>query len=410
MRTVLPLSTLCLLAAPFLASAREWTPLLQGDTKTGWRQLGGKATYEIKDGVVIGTSVPKEPNSFLATEKNYGDFILEYEFSVADDLNSGVQIRSNSLPSYKNGQVHGYQVEIDADKPDRKWTGGIYEEGRRGWLFDLTNSPEAQNATKRGGEWNKVRVEALGPRIKTFINGVACADLVDSFTEKGFIALQVHGVGNDAAKIGKQAKWRNLRIQDLGCSAWTPVFPEGKADGWTATKGGKWEFLNGVLTGTSPAADPNHGIFLSEKNYADFAIRFKFRVTKGDSGFYFRAEPSKDAVAVHGFQAEVDASQETGGLYETSGRAWVVQTVPAKVSEVYQPGEWAEMSVTCLGNRTVVNVWRWTEKGDLKWIKTADLTDDKGRKDGRLGFQLHGGMDMQVEFKDVELLTPAADK
>ncbi|MBP7948232.1 MAG: DUF1080 domain-containing protein [Verrucomicrobiales bacterium] len=400
-----------LIAAVSLTAAtaeERWTNLIQGDSLAGWKQLGGKAAYVLKDGVIIGTSVPREPNSFLCTEKSFSNFILEYEFSVEDTLNSGVQIRSNSLPDFHNGRVHGYQVEIDADQPNRKWTGGLYEEGRRGWLFNLKDRPAAQNAAKRGGAWNQVRVEAIGPHLKTFVNGVPCADLLDAFTTRGFIGLQVHGVGNDAAKVGKTARWRNLRIQDLGEAKWVPAFPDGKTQGWQPTPGGKWEMINGILTGTSPQGESRHGIFLSDKSWSDFAIRFKFRVTKGNSGFYFRSERVQDAVAVAGFQAELDETPATGGLYETGGRGWVAQTDPKSMEAVYKPHEWNEMCVICQGNRTVVQVWRWEDKNTLRWVKSAELTSDQGRREGHFGFQLHGGMEMQVEFKDVEILAGKA--
>ena len=205
-------------------------PLFDGKSLTGWVQRGGEARYEVKDGVIIGTSVPGTPNSFLCTEKDYGDFILELEFKVDDGLNSGVQIRSHAYPEERTvqvkssggeirerkmpaGRVHGYQVEIDPS--DRSWTGGIYDEARRGWLNDLSANEAARQAFRHEA-WNTLRVEAIGSSIKTWLNGVAAADLVDDMTPGGFIALQVHGVGNRPERAGKQVRWRKIRIKDLG--------------------------------------------------------------------------------------------------------------------------------------------------------------------------------------------------
>ena len=190
--------------------AEGFVPLFDGKTLAGWKQLGGKAMYEAKDGMIIGSSVPKTPNSFLCTRKNYSDFILELEFKVDPGLNSGVQIRSNSLKSYKNGRVHGYQVEIDPSA--RAWTAGIYDEGRRGWLFTLKNNEPARKAFKPN-QWNNIRVEAVGDSIKTWLNGVPAADLKDSKTPSGFIGLQVHGVGKRTEPL--RVRWRNIRIKDL---------------------------------------------------------------------------------------------------------------------------------------------------------------------------------------------------
>ncbi|NQU21430.1 MAG: DUF1080 domain-containing protein [Candidatus Nealsonbacteria bacterium] len=203
---------LALMAMPAAAADDEkgFVPLFDGKTLDGWKQLGGKAKYSVDDGMIVGQSVPNTSNSFLCTEKDFGDFILELEFKVDNDLNSGVQIRSQSLPDYKNGRVHGYQVEIDAS--DRAWSAGIYDESRRGWLNNLKENEPARKAFKRD-EWNKFRVEAVGDSIKTWINGVPAADLKDSMTATGFIGLQVHGVGGRTEP--SFVRWRNVRLKDL---------------------------------------------------------------------------------------------------------------------------------------------------------------------------------------------------
>lgn len=213
-KTVTAVFVLSMLLASFAIAADDaegFVPLFDGKTLEGWKQLGGKAKYQARDGMIVGSSVPNTSNSFLCTEKNYGDFILELEFKVDAGLNSGVQIRSDSLKEYKRGCVHGYQVEIDPSA--RAWSAGIYDEGRRGWLNDLKDNEPARNAFKQG-EWNKFRIEAVGDSIKTWINGVPAADLKDSMTPSGFIGLQVHGVGGRTEPL--QVRWRNVRLKDLG--------------------------------------------------------------------------------------------------------------------------------------------------------------------------------------------------
>jgi hypothetical protein len=128
-------------------------------------------------------------------------------------MNSGIQIRSNSFPNYRDGRVHGYQIEIDPSK--RAWSAGIYDEARRGWLVNLDNNPAAQKAFKQN-DWNHYRIEAIGDTIKTWINGVPAAHLIDDKTSSGFIALQVHGIGKEK-KEGTEIAWKNIKIltQDL---------------------------------------------------------------------------------------------------------------------------------------------------------------------------------------------------
>ena len=195
-------------AGAALAGDADWQSLFDGKTLSGWTQKNGKAKYTVEDGAIVGTTVLSTPNSFLCTEKMYTDFILEVELLVEPGMNSGIQIRSHSYKDYNNYRVHGYQVEIDTST--RAWSGGIYDEGRRGWLFDLKDKPQAQAAFKLD-QWNKYRIEAIGNRIRTWINGVPVADLTDDMTAKGFIALQVHA----SKEADKKIKWRNIRIQDL---------------------------------------------------------------------------------------------------------------------------------------------------------------------------------------------------
>jgi hypothetical protein len=186
-----------------------WQDLFDGKTLAGWTQKNGKAPYHVEEGVIVGTTKIGEPNSFLCTDLLYGDFVLELDFKVHPEMNSGVQIRSNSYPEYKNGRVHGYQVEIDPSA--RAWTAGIFDEARRKWLNNLEENPEAQKAFKQD-EWNHFRVEAKGDSIKTWLNDVPAADLTDGMTARGFIALQVHGTKK---KEPMQIRWKNIRLQDL---------------------------------------------------------------------------------------------------------------------------------------------------------------------------------------------------
>lgn len=212
-----------------IAEQPKFVDLFDGHSLDGWEQHGGKATYRIEDGVIIGTAVANTPNSFLCTKRHYADFALELEFLVDAELNSGIQIRSEVFDEEREfetksatgliekrkipaGRVHGYQVEIDPS--ERAWTAGIYDESRRGWLNDLQNNEPARKAFRQG-EWNKVLVVAVGRTIKTWLNGVPAANLKDDMTRQGFIALQVHGVAKPE-HAGKQVKWRHVRIIDLG--------------------------------------------------------------------------------------------------------------------------------------------------------------------------------------------------
>jgi quercetin dioxygenase-like cupin family protein len=202
-----------LLAFCLTSAAQEnWKPLFNGKDLNGWKIRGGAASYSIENETIIGSTKGRY-NTFLTTEKDYGDFILELELLVDPAMNSGIQIRS-----HESQQVLGYQIEVDPS--ERAWSGGIYDESRRGWLYPLTYNPAGQKAFKNG-VWNKYRIEAVGNSIRVWVNGVFTSAILDEKDASGFIALQVHGIG-DNDPPGKQIKWRNIRILTDGIqeAAW----------------------------------------------------------------------------------------------------------------------------------------------------------------------------------------------
>jgi hypothetical protein len=183
---------------------------------------------------------------------------------------------------------------------------------------------------------------------------------------------------------------------DEAPGVWQPLFNGKDLSGWQALPGGSWTVEDGVIVGRSPQSEARHGLLVSEASYANFVLSAKFRVHSGDSGLYFRATKSGDAVGVHGFQVEVDRTAETGGLYETGGRGWVVRPDPEVIARVAVAGEWTQVSVTAIGD--VLTVF-------LNGVPVAHLADDQaGRKAGQIALQLHGGDEMHVEFKDLFIL------
>jgi hypothetical protein len=204
----------------------QWANLFDGKSLTGWTVKSGSANYTAEDGVIVGRSVEGSPNTFLCTAKDYGDFILEFEVKVDPRLNSGVQVRSHTYAAetvaepvnngkknrrtFPAGRVYGYQVEISTEKEGT--SGGVYDEARRGWLANISQDPAASKAFK-DNQWNKYRVECRGNSIKTWVNGVPCANLTDAADASGFIGLQVHQVKSDKPL---EVRFRNLRIQEIG--------------------------------------------------------------------------------------------------------------------------------------------------------------------------------------------------
>lgn len=338
MKTDLKLAALAvLLLCSFTPANDGWKDLFNGKDLDGLKQLNGKAPYRVENGCLIGTTLTGQPNSFMATAEDYADFILEFEVLADTTMNSGVQFRSQSLPEYQNGRVHGYQCEIDPS--DRAWSGGVYDEARRGWLAPLTNNEPGRAAYKKT-DWNKYRVEAIGNNIRIWLNGINTANLYDEETPKGFIAFQVHGIGNNKEKEGKEVKWRNIRIltqnleanrmkgtlaPEINCipnyltkqevaNGWKLMFDGKTTKGWRgahkkAFPDHGWKVENGELcvlkSGGGEAT--NGGDIVSNDQYAAFELSLEFKITEGaNSGIkYFVTEGEKQKGSAYGLEYQI---------------------------------------------------------------------------------------------------------
>jgi Domain of Unknown Function (DUF1080) len=311
-------------------SAQNWTNLFDGKTLKGWKQLNGKATYEVKNGMIVGTTVANTTNSFLATEKDYGDFILELDLKVADAMNSGVQFRSLSKADFKDYRVHGYQMEVDPT--DRAWSGGIYDEARRDWLYIPDINPEGKKAFKKG-DWNKYRIEAIGSSLRTWINGIPVSNLVDDMTASGFIALQVHAIYADM-KPGMQIMWKNIRIQTNKLKA-SPIdkipvinnvlnnlSAQEQAEGWKMLFNGKdftgfravhgdkmpekrWSVVDGTINVSPSDGSETGNDIVTDQQYGAFEMVFEFKLSEGaNSGIKYFVNEAFDSGGKSGIGLE----------------------------------------------------------------------------------------------------------
>ena len=400
--------------------------------------------YKVKDGAIVGYSKMGTPNSFLCTRQAYGDFILEFEFKVDEGLNSGVQFRSESLKSYNNGRVHGYQFEIDPSA--RAWSGGVYDEARRGWLYPLTKNPAARSAFK-SNQWNKARIEACGNVIRTWINGIPCANVWDDKTLSGFIALQVHQIGNKQDE-GKTIAWRNLRIctenvKDYLTPTTAPqvncidntLSPEEERDGWKLLWDGKttngwrgakiatfpqkgWSIEKGLLKvqPSNGAESANGGDIVTTRKYKDFILSVDFKITKGaNSGVKYFVNPdmNKGEGSAIGCEFQilddnnhpdaklgVKGNRKLGSLYDL---------IPAPEKKPFDINSFNNATIIVKGN----HVEHWLngvkmveyERNNQMWNALVAYSKYRnwpnfGNTDGHILLQDHGN---EVWFKNVKI-------
>jgi hypothetical protein len=315
-----------------------WKKLFDGQSLTGWKVVAGSARFEVYRGTIMGTSVPNSPNSFLATDKEYGDFELEMEVYMDDTTaNSGVQFRSHLDPAGNKGagKVYGYQYELDPSS--RRWSAGIYDEGRRDWLYPLSLNPKAQSAYKLK-DFNRVRIECVGNETRTWINGVPAACLVDMLDYQGFIALQVHAVSKPEL-AGQKVFFRNIEIRSISkfsndfpkgiyvmntipnqlteyeiSSGWKLLFDGESSKGWRGAykdsfpaKG--WQIQDGNITVLSSEGheSANGGDIVTLDQYKAFDLSFDFKITPGaNSGVkYFVTLKEKNEGSAIGLEYQV---------------------------------------------------------------------------------------------------------
>jgi len=319
------------------AKEKGWTNLFDGKTLNGWKTVGGKAPYSIEGDAIVGRMTKGTPNSFLITEKEYGDFILELDVKLeGSQTNSGIQTRSHLDPKANDGRgkVYGRQVEIDPSS--RAWTGGIYDEARRGWLYPLDLNENAKKAYK-AEEYNHIRIEAMGDELRTWINDIPVSYVVDTIDRTGFIGLQVHSIPSELD--GKKVYFKNVKIKTTDLK--TKGFPkdvyivnlkpneivadekkkgikllfDGKTNnGWRSIHGDKfpdrgWEIKDGQLTvlKSDGGESTNGGDIVTKDKYAVFDLSFEFKLSPGaNSGVkYFVTLKEKSKGSAIGLEYQV---------------------------------------------------------------------------------------------------------
>ncbi len=444
-RSLLLLTIVALLTS--CAQGPQWQDLFNGENLEGWEKLNGTAEYKVEDGAIVGISQLNTPNTFLATNEVYDDFILEFEFKVDDGLNSGVQFRSNSLPEFHEGRVHGYQFEIDPS--ERAWTGGVYDEARRGWLYPLNYNPEGQKAFKNS-EWNKARVEAIGNSIRTWVNDVPCTDLLDNTTASGFIALQVHSIGS-AEQEGKTVAWRNIRIltdeleqykmpensevkqinqiantisEKEAAEGWKLLWNGSSSEGWRGAKldgfpEKGWSMEEGILKvhKSDGGESTNGGDIVTTKPYKNFMLKVDFRITEGaNSGikYFVDTNLNKGQGSAIGCEYQIlddrrhpdakagkDGNRTLGSLYDL---------IPASADKPFRNGFFNTAMVVVEGN----HVEHWLngvkiveyERNNEEWnqlvqtSKYKDWPNFGNAEEGLLLLQDHGD---EVWFQNIKI-------
>jgi hypothetical protein len=434
-------------AAP--ASAAPWHDITPRAGLAGWHATGGHASYVAENGELVGRAVSGSANSWLVSDTQYGDFIVEFDAKTDPTLNSGMMIRGQSRPDYRNGVVFGYQAEIDPSK--RAWSAGIYDEQRRQWLYTLGRNEAARRAFK-SGDWNHYRVEAIGDRLRTFINGVPAADIVDDTDARGFLAFQVHAVSDATASKSPEVRFRHLRIitdaparfaspptslEQQGWltnrlsaaerrAGWTLLWDGKTNSGWRSILGSSfpdmgWSIHDGMLS----AEGKGGGDIVTARSYRNFELSIDFRLTPGaNSGVKYLVDPalSKGSGAGVGLEYQLlddarhpdakmgrDGDRTLGSLYDLiPARNLSDPDNPGK--RINPPGEWNRAVIVVRGKHVEhwLNGFKMVEYDRGSPAFRALVAESKFAKIAHFGEAQQGPILLQdhgdpVDFRSIKL-------
>ncbi|MDF2159262.1 DUF1080 domain-containing protein [Algoriphagus sp. CAU 1675] len=429
-----------------------WRDLFNGKDLSGWKAVAGTATFDVEDGVIIGTAVAGSPNTFLITEETFGDFILELDLKVEHvSSNSGIMARGQFDPNGRDGKglVYGYQIE--ADPTDRAWSAGVYDEARRGWLYPLELNPEARSVFKLG-EFNHYRIEVIGDEIKTWLNGQEVAYVVDDMDKTGFVGLQVHSISKPE-DAGRKTYFKNIRIKtenldpmpfskdifvvnnrlneltDYEIShGWRLLFNGQNSDGWIGAYKDSfpdfgWTITDGILTieASNGGESTNAGDIVTTEQFSAFDLAFEFKLTEGaNSGlkyFVTLSEGNKGSAIGLEYQILDDENHPDAkmGIEGNRTLASLYDLIKAnKQPRFIKPiGEWNKGRVVVYpdnkvehylnGVKVVEYVRGSQEYRDLVAISKYKIWENFGEApEGRILLQDHGD---QVSFKNIKIKT-----
>lgn len=367
--------------------------LFNGKDLSGWTWVSSKPDVKVEDVWSVEEGVLKckgrpAPAGYLRTEKDYTNYVLNVKWRFSKPGNSGVLVRvqepdkvwPKSVECQLQHQNAGDIWNIDKFpmKVDESRT-----EGRRTKKAHDTNE-------KPLGEWNEYEITVDGPKLVLKVNGLVQNEATDVEVLPGKIALQSEGAAIEFGQVsltpiehGESGSREPKAVADQ------PVILEG----WHQLGDGQWSVTDdGVIVGKQVKASKHYGHLVSDKVYKDFKASLKFKCVKGNSGFYFHAQPQ--GYEMHGIQAEIDEKNHIGGIYESYGRQWVVPPPSAEqVAKYFKPQDWNDMTVEVKGDHIVVTV-----NGE----KVTDYVDEKQPKQGHFALQLHVG-DGEAQFKDVKI-------
>jgi hypothetical protein len=387
--------------------ADGWQLLFDGQTLNGWRDYNGTTLatpWHVVEGCIQAKGEGSDASGYIVTDKQYENFILSWDFKLSEGGNSGMLYHVVERPQFAVPYVTGPEYQLIDDENFE----GLEPWQKMGVDYAMYTPDAGKMKVNPAGQWNTARIVFDNGHVEHWMNDVKILEF-EAWTDdwfarknsgkwagapeyglahKGVICLQDHGY---------PASFRNIKIKELPRkTAEADLFNGVNLDGWEAYGTELWYVKDGLLFCES-GPDKKYGYLATREYYDDFDLTVEFKQdANGNSGVFIRSFIEEGA-KVNGWQVEVaPPGHDTGGIYESYGRGWLIQ-IPDEKESVLQMGEWNTMRIRVQGN----NVKTW-----LNGEEMVDFTDDKiGAGQGRIALQIHDGGGIKVAWKNLKLTT-----
>ncbi|MDF1559171.1 MAG: DUF1080 domain-containing protein [Bacteroidales bacterium] len=382
--------------------AEGWELLFDGTTLDQWRLYNSEGTgsWGIEDGCLAADGTGSDSTGYIVTRKEYANFDLVFDWKIAPEGNSGVMYHVVESDRFHTPYLTGPEYQLI---DDINWPGELEEWQKTGADYAMYLPNPEKKKLNPAGEWNNSRILFDNGHVEYWLNGEKIVEF-EAWTPEwfelknsgkwagapeyglaatGFISLQDHG---------SKAWFKNMKIRELPKKEAGPISLFNGVDltGWTAYGTEKWYVEDSLLV-CENGPDKQYGYLATDMYYKDFDLSVDFRqITDGNSGVFFRSVI--DGTKVSGWQVEVaPKGNDTGGIYESYGRGWLVQ-IPDEKENILKPGEWNTLRIKAVGP----DVTTW-----LNGEEMVHFNDPKvGKANGRIALQIHEGA-VKVQWKNL---------
>jgi hypothetical protein len=387
--------------------ADGWQLLFDGQTLNGWRDYNGTTLatpWHVVDGCIQAKGEGSDASGYIVTDKQYENFVLSWDFKLSKGGNSGMLYHVVERPQFAVPYVTGPEYQLIDDENFE----GLEPWQKMGVDYAMYMPDVSKMKVNPAGEWNTAKIVFDNGHVEHWMNDVKILEF-EAWTDdwfdrknsgkwadapeyglahKGVICLQDHGY---------PASFRNIKIKELPRkTAEVDLFNGVNLDGWEAYGTELWYVKDGLLFCES-GPDKKYGYLATREYYDDFDLTVEFKQeANGNSGVFIRSFIEED-VKVNGWQVEVaPPGHDTGGIYESYGRGWLIQ-IPDEKETILKMGEWNTLRIRVQGD----NVKTW-----LNGEEMVDFTDSKiGAGQGRIALQIHDGGGIKVAWKNLKLTT-----